>query len=495
MVVDVNFTHILERKRGIEPEFDRIRIEKKLLSISEKIGGFSSHILPKKVFGKNVMIDYRGRSENEIIHSLTDKVILLANSKNQQKWAVTALAEYPNEHYRPDVEQFEDNIFNILYESGFNKAAETFHYHRSIGGFLRNGELNKNQIPFEDFPSERFKNQLIEEYRRSNCDNVEKINELAKDEKAFKQLIDEREELFEQDLKYLVRTFNSKENAFLLDITGESSSGKSTTTERVSELFKQDNRKVFIISLDNYYKENPPRNSRGDYLFEFPESLDLDLFVRDAEALFSGKAVKMTYYDFAKKQRITGEKLSLDIHGGDIAILDSLAALFKDIREIVPAENRFITYLRPFNMIKEGNGTTNEYIERSYTNMFRRSLRDMRKNGRNTPIETNIAHWKTVRTGALRDIASKIKLADLVLNTGFAYEFNYMSTKLQEAGGLPSPEYFLNKGMLSAAVYCFEAQRVMSMFKPVPKKYFETSMLPDNVIAREFLGGSRYDVK
>jgi uridine kinase len=441
------------------------------------------------------MIDYRNRSESEIIHSLTDKVLLIANSKNQQKWSVDALAEYPNEHYRPDVEQLEDNIFNVLYESGFNRIAETFHYERSIGGFLRNGELKQNQIPFEDFPSEKFKNQAIESYKQDNCDTVLKLNELVKDEKAFRDLIEKREALFDEELKYLVRTFNNKENAFLLDITGESSSGKSTTTERVSELFKEQGRRVFIISLDNYYKENPPRNPRGDYLFEFPESLDLDLFVRDANTLFSGKPVKMTYYDFAKRKRITGEKLNLDIKSGDIAILDSLAALFKDIREIVPTENRFIAYLRPFNMIKEGDGNSGEYIERSYTNMFRRALRDMRKNGRDTPVETNIAHWKTVRTGALRDIASKIKLADLVINTGFPYELNYIAAKFQEIGGLPDPKKFLDKEMLSAAVYCQEANRIISMFDPVPKKYFETDILPDNVIPREFLGGSRYDVK
>jgi uridine kinase len=495
MTVDVNFTNILERKRGIEPEFDRKRIETKLKMISQKVGGFKKYIIPEEFFGRGVMQDYRERTEEEIIHSFTDKILLLANSKNQLKSSVDALMEYPNEHYRPEVEQFEDNAFNILYESGFNKIAETFHYWRSINGFLRNGELNESQIPFEDFPSEKFKNDITLSYEKDNCNTAKKLNELLKDEKSFKELIEKREAIYEEDLRYLVRAFNNKEKAFLLAITGESSSGKSTTTERVSELLKEQGRRVFVISLDNYYKTNPPKTPRGDYLFEFPESLDLDLFVRDAHALFSGKPVKMTYYDFAKKERVKGQNLSLDIKGGDIVILDSLAALFRDVREIVPSENRFIAYLRPFNMIKPDERESNEYIERSYTNMFRRWLRDMRKTGRDTPIATNIDHWKTVRTGALRDIAPKIKLADLVINTGFPYEFNYIATKFNQIGGLPSPKYFLDRDMLSAAVYCLEAIKTISMFDPVPENYLSPEFLPDNSVIREFIGGSRYDVK
>jgi hypothetical protein len=84
------------------------------------------------------MLDYRNLTEEEIHHSLTDKVLLILNSKNHQPMAVEALSLYPHEHYRPNIELIQDIIFNVSFESGFNKAAEIFHYFRSIDGFVRN---------------------------------------------------------------------------------------------------------------------------------------------------------------------------------------------------------------------------------------------------------------------------------------------------------------------------------------------------------------------
>jgi hypothetical protein len=147
-------------------------------------------------------------------------------------------------------------------------------------------------------------------------------------------------------------------------------------------------------------------------------------------------------------------------------------------------------------MVMENDGKNRVYIDTAYTNMLRRLLRDKRKSGRDTSLETNIAHWKTVRTGDLRDGAPKIRaFPNHVINTGFPYEFGFMVNRFKEEGDLPSPNYFMERGLLSAAIYCIEAKRILSMFNSVPKEFFDYNMLPDNAIPREFLGGSKYDAK
>ena len=123
---------------------------------------------------------------------------------------------------------------------------------------------------------------------------------------------------------------NKKQKPYLIGITGCSGSGKTFVIEELKKTF---DKKIVIISQDNYYKDTAKlvkeRWERADY--DRPEAFDNDLLVQDLKDLKEGKTAHIPVYDFKTSKRLKEE---ISIGTASIIIVEGLFVFnVKGIRE------------------------------------------------------------------------------------------------------------------------------------------------------------------
>jgi uridine kinase len=499
MTVDRQFIRIQKRDRGGKQDYERSHIEKAIGLAARQMGGFQRFITPEAKLGQFVMLDYRGKSDAEIIHSITDKVEMKLDSANQFPLAVNAPLKFANQQYMPAIEDIQDAIIYTLWESGFVDIAEYYLFYRSAKGLLRSGELRENQLPFMGYPNETFRKELIARYEERNCRTIEQVNELVDNEVAFKNLIDDFTHNFDADLLNAFSLFKAKaQNSSLpmcIIISGKSSSGKTTTTKRFCDLVEREGYTLLEFPVDEYFTQDQPVDTRGDIFYELPESLDLELLHRHLhELLVERKAIELPHYDFKTNTSTRKTDNWIKLEENQVLVIDSHQGLFL-ARKAVRPEQKFAIYLEPWNpVIAEAELAHTEYVSRGLFNMLGRWLRDRRLRG--TSYEFNIPHWQKVRLGELRDIVPRMNEADVQINTGFPFAGNYFSYGFKQPNcTMPEPQFFLKRGQLYGAIRCLQAQELLSAYKPVPKHYMSPDVLPAHSVLREFIGGSCYEAK
>ncbi|MFT4304343.1 MAG: uridine kinase family protein [Candidatus Woesearchaeota archaeon] len=509
-MIDRNFEKVQGkyRMRGELP-FKREKIEAVLRKNRDEIGPFSEAVISPNIFGRNVMLPYRGINDNEvrtdddIIQILTDKIIGRMNSFNKLPLYVHSSPFHPNPAYSPNVQSIHDHVIYTLMQEGFLDHAEAYLYHRSINAHMgKFGDLAPEHKLFHGYPSPEFKQEIERLYSQNGYDQQMQINEMLNEEKPFAEMIELFDSVYKENVRGAFKQMlDTKPNVRVLSITGKSSSGKTTTTHLLCDMIKKEmGMNLVDLSIDMYFTDYQPRDARGDINYELFESLDLALLREHLPRLIAGEKVKTPIYNFKKGGREPeSEWVEKQIDDNSILVIDSHYSLIPVIREMLDSndkpsikdEQRFYVYLEPFNHVYDNQG---ELIHMSRYNMLRRWRRDIEH--RNTPYEFNIPHWWTVRRGELRDIVPRMKLADVVINSGLPGELNFMSAVFQDEFSLPSAQIFLDNGQLYGAIRCHQAKQLLSQAQPVPREYITSDkVLPYTSILREFVGGSAFTGK
>lgn len=107
-------------------------------------------------------------------------------------------------------------------------------------------------------------------------------------------------------------------------LSGPSGSGKTTTAQKIEEELKRRGIKSYTISMDNYFLDvNPktsPRTAEGDYDFESPKCLDMDLLNEHFTKLAKGERIYVPKFEFSRKMRVVEPSKSLKLGADEIAI-------------------------------------------------------------------------------------------------------------------------------------------------------------------------------
>ncbi len=84
----------------------------------------------------------------------------------------------------------------------------------------------------------------------------------------------------------------------VIGIAGGTGSGKTTITKKISERFGKD---VTVIYHDDYYKarHDLTYEQRVRLNYDHPAAFDIDLMIKDLEALRSGAAIDCPVYDYS----------------------------------------------------------------------------------------------------------------------------------------------------------------------------------------------------
>ncbi|MBQ8812879.1 MAG: nucleoside kinase [Lachnospiraceae bacterium] len=283
-----------------------------------------------------------------------------------------------------------------------------------------------------------------------------------------------QEALMEKKLGDIAAMIAADRKKKLVMLAGPSSSGKTTTSHRLSIQLKTLGLNPHPIAVDNYFvdREFTPRDADGNYNFECLECVDLELFNRDMTALLNGERVELPVFNFKTgKKEYKGDYLQLG--PDDILVIEGIHCLNDKLSYSLPMENKFKIYLSALTQL---NVDEHNRISTTDGRLIRRIVRDARTRG--ADAQKTISMWPSVRRGEQENIFPYQETADVVLNTALIYELAVLkpfAEPLLFAVPRNCPEYL-------------EAKRLLKFFD-----YFLVAGTEDiarNSILREFIGGS-----
>ena len=266
-------------------------------------------------------------------------------------------------------------------------------------------------------------------------------------------------------------------NIKLVLIAGPSSSGKTTTSKKLSLYLKSKGINPFVLSTDDFFKNriDTPKNENGEYEYDIPEALDIDLFNEKLTSLIKEEETLLPTYNF-----LTGEKEykhpPVTLKNRDLIIVEGIHTLNEMLTSKIDRKNKLKIYISPFTPLDLDR---HNHVSTVDLRLIRRLVRDYRTRGYSA--EETLKNWRVVRRSEEKYIFPYQKEADIVLNTALIYELGVLKTYAVPI--LFSVSYH--------SEYYSEALRIINFLKSFLN--IPDSMLPETALLREFVGGGYFE--
>lgn len=327
-----------------------------------------------------------------------------------------------------------------------------------------------------------FRNNIYNSFRfyddwlnKQGLNYVSDVNKIVA-EASIRDLIKKNDILVDNEVFNIAKSVVELGKRIVL-IAGPSSSGKTTTSKKMSLYLSSLGCKAHAISLDDFFvnRDETPLDENGKRDYECLESIDVKLFNQDLRDLLDGKSVVIPTYNF-----ILGEKEykrdPLTIGNDDILVIEGLHALNPNLLEEQDTSVIYKVYISPLTPL---NVDRHNYVSTTDNRLLRRIVRDYRTRGRSA--EASLATWASVRAGEEKYIFPFTDTADAIVNTAYVYELGVLKVYV-------APLLY-NISMDSEFYY--EARRLLDNLQSIysiPSEFVDE----DNLL-REFIGGSCFE--
>jgi len=306
-----------------------------------------------------------------------------------------------------------------------------------------------------------------------NMEYVTSINKNVSDGK-IKEFIKSCELVFNMNISKVANEITNKRNIKFVLIAGPSSSGKTTTTKRLSSYLLAHGFDPVSISIDDFFleREESPKDANGNYDFECLTAIDLDLFNNTLQKLLNGEKVSMPTFNFVSGKKEYNDNF-VQLKDNSIVLIEGLHALNDDLLPSIDNSYKYKIYLSPFIPL---NIDKHNYISTIDLRLIRRIIRDNRTRGYDVNKTMNI--WQSVRNGEEKYIFPFIHQADVIINTALPYEVGVEKVYIEP----------LLRSIDVDSDYYEEARRLLNflkMFFTIPSEYVSSDS-----ILREFIGGN-----
>jgi uridine kinase len=375
---------------------------------------------------------------------------------------------------------------------GFQNTADAYACYRWGRHWLREGAVLPSKFVGNGFPRERM-DQVLAWNRAHGCDTVAGLNEIVRSGK-LKTLVEDSLAVYERALDEAAAKVMDRLKAGnalrMMWVSGPSSSGKTTTTVKLTERLQKQGLRFLMLNLDDYFWSlvEHPTDWINDRNYETPEALDIQLLNRHLRDLLDGKTIDKPVYSFKEGRRTSGKPVRLE--RDQILLLDCLHGMYPPITEEIDPLAQFRVYIEAQNVLYEGDGSSKRLTKFTDVRLIRRMLRDAQHRN-HSPLLT-ILHWHYVRAGELFSIIPLSGMADHVINGGFPFDLPALHPFFNGSGGLlPRAEEFASySGFLDARIR-FERvktllESVAGLDKPAVTGY---DVIPGDAVIREFIGG------
>src|SRR5882762_3823842 len=420
MAVQNRIVKVQKRNRALV-RFDETLIWRAILRAAESIGGFRQDHLP----GINDKIFDAFGAEDKIAGFLADTAVVSLNANPHH-----LIANFP-----PTIETIQDEVLHALRSYGFQNTADAYACYRWGRHWLREGAVPPEKFVGNGFPRERME-QTLAWNRQRGCHTVAGLNELVR-RGRIKPLVEESLALYERSLDEaaakVMGRLNAGDHLRMMWVSGPSSSGKTTTTVKLTERLQKHGLKFLMLNLDDYFWAliEHPSDWINDRNFETPEALDIQLLNRHLRDLLDGKTIEKPVYSFKEGRRISSKPVKLE--KGQILLLDCLHGFYPPITEGIDPTSQFRVYIETMNVMYEGDGSTNRLTKFTDVRLIRRMLRDVQHRN-HSPLLT-ILHWHYVRWGELFSIIPLMGQADHVVNGGLPFDLPALKPFFTGDGG------------------------------------------------------------
>ena len=441
-------THILKRDGNLV-EYDRDRITTAIFKAAASVGG----------------------SDRSIAESLAKEV------------EKTIFNSFPPGS-TPSVEEIQDIVEETLIKQGHAKTARAYIRYRHERALARAMRASQRVEATDNIPYKKIY-EVLRWNMDHGCETVDGINRIIA-EGRFRDLVEACEKRYHDEVILgAERIIERLPDVRMVIIAGPSSSGKTTTTIKVSERLKAAGQQLVAINIDNYFfdLEMHPKDEFGDYDYETPQALDLELINDHLVRLLNGETIKTPHYDFKTGKR-TLNVHEMKLEKNQILLIDSLHGLYGNMTKSIPPEQKFRLYIETLGQVRNAEGVFMRWAD---NRMLRRMIRDSWHRNLQ-PLQT-LAHWHYVRRSELKHIIPFIGTVDYLVNSAMPFELPILKNKLFHY--FPEAIRLYQNDPKRQDAY-MRAKRVYEMLNPMTP-WTDDSVVPKRSLIREFIGGSEYE--
>lgn len=308
------------------------------------------------------------------------------------------------------------------------------------------------------------------------CENVSDLNALV-DSGKIRELIRVNEALHEKRFAQVADKICSM-GARAVMLAGPSSSGKTTSANRLAIQLRVFGKKPILMSLDDYYldREQIQPGPDGKLDLEHINTIDTDLFKTHLSALLSGETVQVPCFDFKSGKRVWKNHI-VSLDENSVIIVEGLHALNPLLLpEALDKKLVFKLYVSPLIPL---NLDDHNRIPTSLLRLLRRTVRDYRTRG--ASVQNTMEMWDSVRRGEKRWIFPFQEDADLIFNSSTLYELAVLKKYIYPLLCQIPPEDS-----------CYEQVRALVKVLNYVKEANVDDEIPPTSIVREFIGGNSF---
>ncbi len=308
------------------------------------------------------------------------------------------------------------------------------------------------------------------------CETVADLNELVGSGR-IRELIRVNEALHEKRYSQ-VADMVCQRGAKAVMLAGPSSSGKTTSANRLATQLRVHGKKPILMSLDDYYidRDRISPGPDGKLDLEHINTIDTDLFSRHLERLLQGETVELPSFNFKTGRR--------EWHGHQLRLSPDSVIIVEGLHGLNPVLipkglepnlifRMYVSPLLPLNLDDHNR------IPTSYLRLLRRIVRDFET--RNSSVQRTMSMWDSVRRGEKRWIFPFQENADVIFNSSTLYELAVLKKHIFPLLTAVQPE----------DEYYDEVRAIVKILNFVQEADVDDEIPPTSLV-REFIGGNSF---
>lgn len=254
-------------------------------------------------------------------------------------------------------------------------------------------------------------------YKLLGLNKLADINEKILSGQA-KKIMQISDAIFTKKIMDIASKIHNDKDIKMVLISGPTSSGKTTFTGKLKIYLEALGYSTIMISMDDYFvdREKTPLDKNGEFDFESPYAVDLDLFNKDMYRLLNQEKISKREFDF-----LTGlgmykdEEIVPDSH--TIIMIEGIHALNPLISKLIPEKNKYKVYISALNQV---NLDSHNRVSTTDGRLIRRSVRD--HNFRGYSVEETFKMWDNIGKAEEKYIFPFQEKADTLISSSLPYE-------------------------------------------------------------------------
>jgi len=201
-------------------------------------------------------------------------------------------------------------------------------------------------------------------------------------------------------------------------ISGPSSSGKTTFTNRLSGALHMLGRPTTLLSLDDYYTgKEPIYDEYGRPDFESLDCLDVPLMLDHLQHIINGIGVETPTFNFKTRAREWRPEGYRKLAPRGILLVEGLHGLSEQVCGNLKREQYLTVFLMPYATLNSDR----RLLDSRDIRILRRTSRDVLH--RNSTAFATLDYWPVMDKAELQLTNEYLARADFYVNTVLGYEF------------------------------------------------------------------------